>query len=195
MRQVLKLDLSLNLTNRITSNFACEYRPPNWRTSFWFYFYHSNWLVSRHLRPWVIFYKQIFVFCYSRHCTNVKLQYKIGPVCGNVLNQYQPENVSHATKKNTTRYCGDNKSWTMFCNFVACIYIQSFAWFCMLIVKICLTLRPAAMLLVCEDVITTLFAYYKKKRKKNKPGTKINIEKRFTPAFMIFNNLILTNLN
>ena len=61
-------------------------------------------------------------------------------------------------------------------------------WFCWLISKICLTLLLAAMPLACVDAITTLFAYYKKQQT-NKSRTKINIEKRFMPSFIIFNDL------
>ena len=49
----------------------------------------------------------------------------------------------------------------------------------------CLTLRLAAMLVACVDVITILFAY----EKKNNSGTEIDIEKRLTLSFVIFNDL------
>ena len=100
----------------------------------------------------------------------------------------------------TCYYC-DNKSWTMFYDLVVCIYMQSFAWFCMLILKICLTLRLSDCFWPALTSSQTYFYIKKIQTKKNKSRTKINIEKRFTPAFMILtnnlsnlNNLILTKL-
>ena len=59
--------------------------------------------------------------------------------------------------------------------------------FFFVILKISLSLRLAAMLLASVDVITTLFAYYKKIQITQE--RKSISKKRFTPSFIIFNDL------
>ena len=70
---------------------------------------------------------------------------------------------------------------------VVCIHMPSFKWFCWVMLKICLTLRLAAMLLAF--VLRHHYLICILQKNPNNSRTKINRKKRFTPSFLIFSDL------